>query len=79
MVKNVVKSEYRMIDMWSCFQTVEALENCSAGRKKAEKKHSNLHMWSTPQKEMINMWSEQSGSYEQGTASSSFCRCCIVT
>ena len=33
MVKNVVKSEYRMIDMWSCFQTVDALGICSAGRE----------------------------------------------
>ena len=33
MVKDVVKSEYRMIDMWSCFQAVEALKNRSAGRE----------------------------------------------
>ena len=36
MVKDVVKSEYRMIDMWSCFQAVEALKNRSAGRKETQ-------------------------------------------
>ena len=67
MVKNVVKSEYRMIDMWSCFQVVEALKNCSAGReeyKRTEKKyiesrekHSNRNMWSTSYHKIINMCS----------------------
>ena len=33
MVKDVVKSKYRMIDMWSCFQTVEVLENYFAVRE----------------------------------------------
>ena len=33
MVKDVVKSEYRMIDMWSCFQVVDAPEIRSAGRE----------------------------------------------
>ncbi len=33
MVKDVVKSEYRMIVMWSCFQTVDTPEICSAGRE----------------------------------------------
>ena len=36
MVKDVVKSEYRMIDMWSCFQTVNTLENDSAGREEIQ-------------------------------------------
>ena len=40
MVKDVVKSECRMIDMWSCFQTVDALEKHSAGRKEM------ITMWS---------------------------------
>ena len=31
MVKDVVKSKYRMIVMWSCFQTVDVLGICSAG------------------------------------------------
>ena len=33
MVKDVVKSKYRMIVMWSYFQVVNTLENHSAGRK----------------------------------------------
>ena len=33
MVKDVVKTERRMIVMWSCFQVVEALENCFASRE----------------------------------------------
>ena len=33
MVKDVVKSECRMIDMWSCFQTVDTLEIHSVGRE----------------------------------------------
>lgn len=37
MVKDVVKSECRMIVMWSCFQVVEAHENRSAGREKYTK------------------------------------------
>ena len=37
MVKDVVKSECRMIDMWSCFQTVDALEKHSAGRKEMDR------------------------------------------
>lgn len=36
MVKDVVKSECRMIDMWSCFQVVEALKNRSAGREEMQ-------------------------------------------
>ena len=47
---------------------VEALENCSVGRKemdrdwgrkipRAEKKHTNCYMWSSSNKEMITMWS----------------------
>lgn len=37
MVKDVVKSEYRMIDMWSFFQAVDAPEICSAGREKKDR------------------------------------------
>ena len=33
MVKDVVKSERRMIDMWSCFQVVNALKICSDERE----------------------------------------------
>ena len=33
MVKDVVKSKYRMIVMWSCFRVVEALKICSADRE----------------------------------------------
>ena len=36
MVKDVVKSEYRMIDMWSCFQVVYTLENHSASREEMQ-------------------------------------------
>ena len=37
MVKDVVKSECRMIDMWSFFQAVGAFENRSAGREEMYK------------------------------------------
>ena len=36
MVKDVVKSEYRMIDMWSGFQAVDAPENRSADREEMQ-------------------------------------------
>ena len=36
MVKDVVKSKYRMIDMWSCFQAVDTRENHSAGREEIQ-------------------------------------------
>ena len=66
MVKDVVKSKYRMIVMWSSVSgVVEAHENCSAGRKekcRAEKKHTDRHVWSASSKELINMWSEKSSS-----------------
>ena len=37
MVKDVVKSEYRIIVMWSCFQPVEVLEKFSAGREEIDR------------------------------------------
>ena len=43
MVKDVVKSEYRMIDMWSCFQAVNTLENDSAGREKCIESREETH------------------------------------
>ena len=43
MVKDVVKSEYRMIVMWSCFQVVEAFEICSAGREKCIESREETH------------------------------------
>ena len=36
MVKDVVKSKYRMIVMWSCFQVVDEPEICSAGREEIQ-------------------------------------------
>ena len=36
MVKGVVKSEYRMIVMWSYFQAVDTRENYSAGREEIQ-------------------------------------------
>jgi len=46
---------------------------------RTEKKYTEHYMWSTPHKEMITMWSEKTSSKEKRTASSFFCRCCIVT
>ena len=83
MVKDVVKSEYRMIDMWSSVWGGRSAQKLLRRQRRktyrVQKKHTNLHMWSASQKEMINMWSEQSDSQEQRTTSSFFCRCCIVT
>ena len=36
MVKNVVKSDYRMIVMWSCFQTVNTLGKHFADREEKQ-------------------------------------------
>ena len=47
MVKDVVKSECRMIDMWSCFQVVEALEIASSLKKRMESReetYRSLHV-----------------------------------
>ena len=90
MVKYVVKSEYRMIDMWSRFwggrsarkslrrQKRNARER-SVKADRAKNEHTNHHMWSTSYREMINMWSDKISSKEHRTPSSFFCRCCIVT
>jgi len=42
MVKDVVKSEYRMIDMWSCFLVAEALENCFIVEKTYGEQRRNI-------------------------------------
>ena len=69
MVKDVVKSEYRMIDMWSCFQVVDAPEIRSAGREeiyRKQRRNAPTAICGQPcEKKMMSMWSEQSGSYEQ--------------
>lgn len=83
MVKDVVKSECRMIDMWSCFRagssTRKSLRRQRRNIYSAEKKYADRHMWSNSYREMINMWSEQSSSKEQRIASFFLSRCCIVT
>ena len=83
MVKDVVKSEYRMIVMWSWFWGGRSAQKSLLRQRRktyrVQKKHTNLHMWSTIWKEMINMWSENTSSKEQRTASSFFSRCCILT
>ena len=57
MVKNVVKSEYRMIVMWSWFWGGRSAQKSLRRQKRkmpsAEKKHTNSYMWSTIWKEMI--------------------------
>ena len=61
MVKNVVKSKYRMIVMWSCFgggrSARKFLRRQRRNAQRSEKKYTNSHMWSASQKGMINMWS----------------------
>ena len=83
MVKDVVKSERRMIAMWSWFRGGRSVRSLLRRQKRimpiTKKKYTNHHMWSTVRKEMINMWSEQSDSQEQRTPLSFFRRCCIVT
>ena len=83
MVKDVVKSEYRMIDMWSSFWGGRSAWNFLRRQRRnisrSEKKHANCHMWSSSRKEMITMWSDKIKQQEQRTALSFFCRCCIVT
>ena len=78
MVKDVVKSEHRMIDMWSSVWGGRSARNLLRRQRRktyrVQNKHTNLHMWSVSQKEMINMWSV---TVEDGW--SSFCRCCIIT
>ena len=83
MVKDVVKSECRMIVMWSSFWGGRSAQKLlRRQRRKApriEKKHTNRYMWSNSYREMITMWSAHSSIKEQRTALSFFCRCCIVT
>ncbi len=43
MVKDVVKSQPEMIDMWSYFQVVNTLENDSAGREKCIESREETH------------------------------------
>ena len=43
MVKDVVKSKCRMIDMWSCFQAVDTLKILSAGREGCTKSREEIH------------------------------------
>ena len=61
MVKYVVKSEYRMIAMWSSFwggrSAQKSLRRQRRNAQRAEKKYTNNHMWSDLKKEMITMWS----------------------
>ena len=66
MVKDVVKSEYRMIDMWSWFWGGRSARNLLRRQRmiapRTEKEHANQHMWSNSYREMINMWSERSAT-----------------
>ena len=61
MVKDVVKSKYRMIDMWSWFwggrSARKLLRRQRMIASRTEKEHANQHMWSNSYREMINMWS----------------------
>ena len=63
MVKDVVKSECRMIDMWSCFWGGRSARKLLRRKRRiasrTEKKHTNRYMWSTSYREMINMWSDK--------------------
>ena len=43
MVKDVVKSEYRMIDMWSCFQAVKRSKFASPAEKKCTESREETH------------------------------------
>ena len=43
MVKDVVKSECRMIVMWSSFRAVEALENRSDDREEIHREQGKMH------------------------------------
>ncbi len=66
MVKDVVKSECQMIDMWSSVwggrSARKSLRRKRRNLQSAEKKHTNCHMWSSSRKEMITMWSEMSAA-----------------
>ena len=61
MVKDVVKSEFRMIDMWSSVsRVVEAPENRSAGREETCSEQRTNTLTDTcgqSAKKMMNMWS----------------------
>ena len=63
MVKDVVKSQPEMIDMWSWFwggrSAWKTLLRQRRNLQRAKNKHTNRHMWSTIRKEMINMWSDK--------------------
>ena len=58
MVKDVVKSEYRVIDMWSSFlggrSDRKSLLRQRRNLQRAKNKHTNRHMSSTIRKEMIS-------------------------
>ena len=83
MVKDVVKSEYRMIDMWSSvLGVVEAHENCFiVGEKTYGEQRGNIPIATCGQsiEKNDNYVVRMISSTEQRTASSFFCRCCIVT
>ena len=90
MVKNVVKSEYRMIGMWSWFWGGRSARNLLRWQRmiapRTEKEHANQHMWSVDWKQRKlcgqtqikshgqTMWSEQ-----KITPCFFLRRCCIVT
>ena len=61
MVKDVVKSKYRMIDMWSSFLGEKYISKSLIRQRrttqKAAKKHTNCRMWSARQKTSETMWS----------------------
>ena len=82
MVKDVVKSEWRMIDMWSCFRGVERSKIAPLAEKKyivsREETHRPAYVVSLIQR-ADKYVVRRSGSKEQRIASSFFCRCCIVT
>jgi hypothetical protein len=76
MVKDVVKSECRMIDMWSCFQAVDAPEICSTDSEKTVESRAETlqlpHVVKLVARDDKNVVRKISNA-DQRTASSSFC------
>ena len=94
MVKDVVKSKYRMIDMWSSVwggsSTRKSLRRQRRKTQSVDKKHTNRYMWSRTQNEMMIMWScwfhkitkakprLESNCYEAWFLGRSYCNSCLM-
>ena len=74
-----VPNDCHVVLFWGGRSTRKSIRRQRRIAQRAEKKHTNCYMWSNSYREMINMWSAHSSSQQQRTASSFFCRCCIVT